>query len=1144
MGPLSIEAGINEGIATASLSDNILTITPKGEGQTSVTVTEGNGQQKVTINITVKATDIKADKQDVTVYVNGTNSQVTITGTNAGELSIETPADGVHATAELADGILTITGLAEGETSVTIKEGNGNKTVTINIHVLETSIEATNTNVIAYVSGGNQTVTLSGENAGTFSLVQPVDETYATITLNGNTLTITPKAAGSTSVKVKEANGNKEITINIEVKETSIDATSKNVIAYVDGNPQTVEITGDNLGTLSATTEPQGIVETSIDKNTLTITPVSEGNTTITVKEANGGKTVTISVEVKTVTIAPVSGSVTLYVGGNPQTVGITGQNYGTLEIVTQPTSTVATAEVGSDNSSIVITPVGAGSTSIKVKEANANKEFTISIQVIQSTITAEPTSVVAYVGGVDKTVQIGGTSIGSLSITDEPESTIATASISGNTLTIHPVGSGDTSVEVTESNGNQKVTVDIHVQATSITPQTVEVYAGGDAKTVEIQGLNMGTLTITKQPNTSYATASIEGTTLTVTPTQTAGNTSLVLTEANGGKTATISINVLATSITAEPSSITANVSDGNQTVQLGGTNHGAFTIVTQPNSSVATASISGSTLTITPKGGGETSVVVKEANGNKQLTINITISAEITAGDVPATDYGAIVNGYECTNSAAVNSWKIFYADEENVYLIADDYIHYNYCPPSKNYTISINSDYKLSMNNVINDYVGSASITDARIKALNNDYFTKGYTSSNNNMKAVAYMLDTNVWSVYAGDKADYAVGGPSIEMLMKSYSEKHGVDYRAQASSSTGYQISTDGGKTWNNYMTTSSEYLDSSDSTYVISSTAKANAMWVASPSANDSYYLMIVYCTGYVDGASYSRSNLGFRPLVCLKSDVRLEKNDDGSYTIVEPPKNNNIEPSDYGAEVKGYESEYSDAVGWKIFYADTENTYLIADDYINKSYCPDGAKGSTINDNGNGYMLSMNKVINDYAGSASITDARIKALNNDYYTKGYSSTNNNMKAVAYMLDTNAWSVYAGDKADYAVGGPSIEMLMKSYSEKHGVDYRVQASSSTGYQISNNGGTSWADYYSNMLSRSDRTYVINSTSNASAYWVASPSANDASRLMHVNYSGHVDASSYAYPYWGFRPLVCLKSDVRLQKNSDGSYTIN
>ena len=107
------------------------------------------------------------------------------------------------------------------------------------------------------------------------------------------------------------------------------------------------------------------------------------------------------------------------------------------------------------------------------------------------------------------------------------------------------------------------------------------------------------------------------------------------------------------------------------------------------------------------------------------------------------------------------------------------------------------------------------------------------------------------------------------------------------------------------------------------------------------------------------------------------------------------------------------------------------------------------------------------------------------------------------MKVMPYMLDTNTWKTYVGDKAEYAIGGASIEMLMASYSDKYEVDYRAQASSSAGYQISNNGGSFWADYINGMLSTSDRTYVINSSSNASG----------------------------------------LKSDVVLQDNGDGTYTI-
>lgn len=261
---------------------------------------------------------------------------------------------------------------------------------------------------------------------------------------------------------------------------------------------------------------------------------------------------------------------------------------------------------------------------------------------------------------------------------------------------------------------------------------------------------------------------------------------------------------------------------------------------------------------------------------------------TSEISASDIANTTdkskyYDEIVTGYECEYSEAVKEWRIFYADEKNIYLIAGDYISYSYCPSSANYTIYKNADYRLSFNNVISDYSGSSDIINTNIQALNNDYFTKNYTSTNNNMKAVAYMLDTNIWSVYQGEKAEYAIGGTTIELLMKSYSQKYGVDYRAQAIDNKGYKISRDGGNNWENYY---SGMLNPKDRLYVIEDTTNASAMWLASPSASSENDLMYVNFDGNVDSNNYSFANPGFRPIVCLKSDTKLEDNGDGTYTI------------------------------------------------------------------------------------------------------------------------------------------------------------------------------------------------------------------------------------------------------------------
>ena len=215
------------------------------------------------------------------------------------------------------------------------------------------------------------------------------------------------------------------------------------------------------------------------------------------------------------------------------------------------------------------------------------------------------------------------------------------------------------------------------------------------------------------------------------------------------------------------------------------------------------------------------------------------------ITASDI-AEDTSAIgkeVEGYECTNAAGVNKWLIFYADESNIYLIADDYIHKDYCPNSATQSIYDNGNgYKLSMDNVIDDYAGAASITNSTIKALNNDYFTK-YGSQNstyNNMKATAYMLDTNVWSVYKGEKAEYAIGGPTIELFFKSYNKKYEINYVVSATSTTGYQIGS-GSATGYNLTLSKDKTLP-----HVVTSTSKASATWIATPSADSNDYVLNV----------------------------------------------------------------------------------------------------------------------------------------------------------------------------------------------------------------------------------------------------------------------------------------------------------
>ncbi len=126
-----------------------------------------------------------------------------------------------------------------------------------------------------------------------------------------------------------------------------------------------------------------------------------------------------------------------------------------------------------------------------------------------------------------------------------------------------------------------------------------------------------------------------------------------------------------------------------------------------------------------------------VYDVAGNKTTSSTITTDTLYTTQDIANNPdksefYGATVTGYTCQNSAGVKNWKLFYADASNIYLIADDYISYEYAPKGKGGS-SLNkgdTDYKLYFTDIVSDYLGSSDITNAKIKALNNDEVNPNY------------------------------------------------------------------------------------------------------------------------------------------------------------------------------------------------------------------------------------------------------------------------------------------------------------------------------------------------------------------------------------------------------------------------------
>ena len=276
----------------------------------------------------------------------------------------------------------------------------------------------------------------------------------------------------------------------------------------------------------------------------------------------------------------------------------------------------------------------------------------------------------------------------------------------------------------------------------------------------------------------------------------------------------------------------------------------------------------------------------------GEDSITISTSAKPGLSAEEIsqnPTTYYGAEVIGYTC-ESDGVSKWRIFYADESNIYLIADDYIAAEDAPKGQGGTSVIaNTTYRISLNNMGEDYTGANWINqNSKAKKWLTQYLSKYSTSTIYNIKFTAYLMDTNIWNKYVGKNAEYAIGGPTIELFCASYKDTHSTKYiEYSVTNSDGYSIK------WNTDSSYSTDIngLEQNlfNEIYLKSEQTRADAMWIASPSSYDNTLLLNVYYNGILDAnGNYYDWKAGLRPIVCLKTEVKLEAQGDGTYAIVE----------------------------------------------------------------------------------------------------------------------------------------------------------------------------------------------------------------------------------------------------------------
>ena len=249
-------------------------------------------------------------------------------------------------------------------------------------------------------------------------------------------------------------------------------------------------------------------------------------------------------------------------------------------------------------------------------------------------------------------------------------------------------------------------------------------------------------------------------------------------------------------------------------------------------------------------------------DANGGVEKIPEII--AKIRAN--PQAYYGKKVTNYKASDSDT-NTYKIFYVDKDNDFKDGYNTI---YLKADSSGSVSCSTSYDASQT---------------LIKKMNPLWATKENTVaaetttiSNPNEQAAAWLCDPSKWTAYCDtDKANYAIGGPSVEMYVKSYNQTHGDDAlgcQYQTNNVPGYiykvkdTIQNDG---WYTNIDTL-DYSMTYKSMYCGNNGNKTGYWWLASPSAYGSGIGCIVLGNNASLGYGGSSNNYRGSPLVSLKS--------------------------------------------------------------------------------------------------------------------------------------------------------------------------------------------------------------------------------------------------------------------------------
>ena len=540
----------------------------------------------------------------------------------------------------------------------------------------------------------NDTLTFSASSSNTSA---------ATVSESSGTLTVTPKTGGTTTITVTASDGKLTASLSFTVKvnrRPTTTGTLSNRTVNVGSSAFNVLVSGkfsdpdnDTL-TFSASSSDTSAATVSETSGTLTVTPKTGGTTTITVTASDGRLTASLSFTVKVNRRPTTTGTLsnrTVNVGSSAFNVLVSGKfsdpDSDTLTFSASSSDTSA-ATVSESSGTLTVTPKAVGTATITVTATDtgslsATQTFSVTVTTAPTpplTPTPPPTKnrspetkgsisrqplarngVSITINAASRFSDPDGDTLSYASVSSD--TSVATASISGSIVTLAPVANGAATITVTATDPGK-------LSATQTFTATV---SHRPAKVDTIPDQNMNASQTTRQVNVSSyfsdadkdtlvytastskpspATVSVSGDTVTIRRVSAGTGSVFVKATDPGGLSAiqTIAIN-LANRKPVEGKKIpnqTLHVTDAFRTVSLDSSftdpDGKAFAFTAKSsNTSVATATAGGTTLTIRPVAYGTTTITVRATDhGGHYVEQTLTATVKNRAPEPVGTGIG----------------------------------------------------------------------------------------------------------------------------------------------------------------------------------------------------------------------------------------------------------------------------------------------------------------------------------------------------------------------------------------------------------------------------------------------------------------------------------------------------------------------